>query len=116
MSLNRLPTLQQRKGSRAWSGTADPQPFVKGALASTPPGDVIAGSGAWARIEGSRIVADPAVSTSFSDYDIDLWRLQAGYDFDVAGFADGSSLIGGINVHYGRADADITSPYGTGAI
>lgn len=116
MSLNRLPTLQQRKGNRAWSGTADPQPFVKGALASTPPGDVIAGSGAWARIEGSRIVADPAVSTSFSDYDIDLWRLQAGYDFDVAGFADGSSLIGGINVHYGRADADITSPYGAGSI
>jgi len=116
MSLNRLPTLQQRKGNRAWSGTADPQPFVKGALASTPPGDVIEGSGAWGRIEGSRIVADPAVSTSFSDYDIDLWRLQAGYDFDVASFADGSSLIGGINVHYGRADADITSPYGTGSI
>jgi outer membrane autotransporter protein len=115
-ALNRAPTLQQRIGNRVWSGTSDPQPFEKGALASAPPGDLVEESGLWIRLEGSRLSVDPERTTSVSDYDIDLWGLQAGADFGLHEFANASQLVGGINVRYGRADADVSSPYGDGSI
>ncbi|PHI30617.1 autotransporter outer membrane beta-barrel domain-containing protein [Budvicia aquatica] len=103
-ALNTLPTLQQRIGNRYWS---------QGTLAESAANNE---QWAWGRIEGSHQSSDPARSTSGSQRDIDLWKLQTGIDIPIYQYANGSLLTGGVNFIYGKANADITSYYGDGSI
>jgi len=105
-SLNTVPTLQQRVGNTYWS-----QNGAVATVAGNTPGTY----GAWGRIEGTRTASDPARSTSHAHRDTDLWKLQTGFDFGLHQSADGA-LIGGVNISYGKALAEIASPYGRGKI
>lgn len=97
-ALNTLPTLQQRVGNYSWAASPDSQ------------------SRAWGRIEGGYQTADPTRSTSDSQRDIDVWKLQTGIDTPLNQTADGSLLVGGVNFSYGKASADISSYFGNGKI
>ncbi|CAA0093466.1 Uncharacterised protein [Starkeya nomas] len=129
LAFNGLPTLQQRVGNRYWN---QPQPaqtvFCKDPKKNfqctpTPEqsgyyqdGSVITGqNGVWGRIEAAHASFDPTRSTSGTDYDQDLWKLQAGVDGMLREFESGS-LIAGVNGFYGTLDTDVSSIYGTGKI
>ncbi|SUP85818.1 autotransporter protein [Yersinia pseudotuberculosis] len=103
-ALNTLPTLQQRVGNRYGA---------PGALADLNFDD---NQWAWGRIEGSHQVTDPARSTSGSQREIDVWKLQTGIDVPLYQSQDGSLLTGGVNFTYGKAKADIHSFFGDGRI
>lgn len=105
-ALNTLPTLQQRVGNRYWSQTQTE-------LDSNNSND---NQWAWGRIEGSHQVVDPVNSTSSSNRDIDVWKLQTGIDVPLHQGQDGSLLTGGVNFSYGKAKADISSYFGYGNI
>jgi len=105
-SLNTVPTLQQRVGNTYWS-----QNGAVATVASNTPGTY----GMWGRIEGTRTASDPARSTSHAHRDTDLWKLQTGFDFGLHQGAEGA-LVGGVNISYGKALADIASPYGRGKV
>ena len=105
-SLNTVPTLQQRVGNIYWS---------QNGAATTAAGSAPGTYGMWGRIEGTRTASDPARSTSYAHRDIDLWKLQTGFDFGLHQSADGA-LVGGVNISYGKALAEIASPYGRGKI
>src|SRR5690606_7969042 len=75
---------------------------------------VIENSAIWTRIEGEHSHTEPAISTSGSTYDSDAWRLQAGLDGLLHETAEGSKLLGGVNVSYGRAWTDVRSVHGYG--
>lgn len=99
-SLNTLPTLQQRVGSRVQLAGVD-----------------IDGNGFWGRTEGIHGRFDDArVSTTGMDHRIDTWKIQAGADGTLAEFHNGGSLIAGINVSYGEANSRIKSVFGDGAL
>ncbi|RWA51041.1 autotransporter outer membrane beta-barrel domain-containing protein, partial [Yersinia pestis] len=66
------------------------------------------------RIEGSHQVTDPARSTSGSQREIDVWKLQTGIDVPLYQSQGGSLLTGGVNFTYGKAKADIHSFFGDG--
>jgi len=106
-SLNTVPTLQQRVGNRGWMSNG-----VAGAATDGTPSIY----GAWGRIEGTHTASDPARSKSHAHRDTDLWKLQTGFDFGLHQGVDGSQLIGGVNISYGTALADIASRYGRGKI
>ena len=101
-SLNTVPTLQQRVGNRYW------QPNAAGSSFGT--------YGMWGRIEGSRSESEAARSTTLAHRSTDLWKLQTGFDFVLREGADGSLLVGGVNISHSTALADIGSPYGRGKI
>ncbi|CNI68248.1 autotransporter protein [Yersinia pseudotuberculosis] len=103
-ALNTLPTLQQRVGNRYGA---------PGALAELNFDD---NQWAWGRIEGSHQVTDPARSTSGSQREIDVWKLQTGIDVPLYQSQGGSLLTGGVNFTYGKAKADIHSFFGDGRI
>ncbi|TGV71937.1 autotransporter outer membrane beta-barrel domain-containing protein, partial [Mesorhizobium sp. M00.F.Ca.ET.158.01.1.1] len=67
------------------------------------------------RIEAAHKKFDPGTSTTGTDYDADLWRVQAGLDGQLAQMASGV-LIGGVTVHYGTVKSDISSAFGLGSI
>jgi len=102
-ALNTMPTLQQRVGNRFWS------------TMSGMPG-VVEEQGMWARVEGSHNVVSPRTSTSLGSYDVDVLKLQAGADTLLHAGADGSMLIGGLNLQLGTASAHVRSPYGIGVV
>ena len=56
------------------------------------------------------------MSTSGTEYDADLWQLQAGIDGVLHENDDGDRLIGGITANYGQASTDIFSAVGDGDI
>lgn len=103
-NFNALGTLRQRLGGRAWSGAG----VIETDL---PEGNL----GAWGRIEASHARFDPETSTSGANYDVDLWKLQAGAD-GMLYRGDVGSLIGGVSLEYGTLSADIASPHGDGSI
>ncbi|TJX50269.1 MAG: autotransporter outer membrane beta-barrel domain-containing protein, partial [Mesorhizobium sp.] len=104
-SFNQLGTLQQRAGNRSWTGAAQPDADDR----------VEGGSPIWGRIEAAHKKLDPGTSTTGTDYDADLWRLQAGLDGQLAQMASGV-LTGGVTVHYGTGKSDISSAFGLGSI
>ncbi len=118
-----MPTLQQRVGNRYWSdagnvmleqgdgpgGVAEDAPSPDGSAA-------VEGNGSWARIVGSHGHFEPDVSTSGTQYDLDLWKLQAGFDGLLRENDAGDKLIGGITAQYGRASTDVFSVFGNGNI
>lgn len=111
LGLNGLPTLQQRVGNRYWSNAgnimlaegADPI----GTPYATPyeAGVLIESNGVWGRIEGSQTKINPKYSTSNTDYNYNMFRIQAGLDGMLAENENGK-LLGGITVHYVKGNAD----------
>uniref|UniRef100_A0A9E7ZV51 Autotransporter outer membrane beta-barrel domain-containing protein n=1 Tax=Bosea sp. NBC_00436 TaxID=2969620 RepID=A0A9E7ZV51_9HYPH len=100
-SLNELQTLRQRVGER-FDGRADDTANA-------------AGRAIWARIDAAHSRVTPGFSTTGTGYMIDSWRLQAGADGQV--FAgDAGTLVGGVTLHHGEAQADISSVFGRGKI
>lgn len=133
LALNGIPTLQQRVGNRYWRETAAREPqkifckdpaqnfrcLVTDEQASYYEGNgsqmIMGGNSIWGRIEGAHGRFNQAVSTSGTDYDYDLYKLQAGLDGQL--FEDESGkLIGGITVHYGSIQTNAQSFYGTGSV
>lgn len=96
--LSRLPTLRQRVGNRLY----DPADAGR--------------TGAWSRVEGSTARLEPALSTTGQHQDIDSWKAQFGVDRLLAGEQGGSRLVGGLALHYGKADTRVSSAYGDGTI
>ncbi len=128
--LNRLPTLAQRTGNRYWGEQAPAETvFCKDPARNfrcTPTQDqnayyqdgsttIVGGTGVWGRIEGLHGRQQPDVTTSQSDYDYDMWNLQAGVDGQLYE-SDAGKLIGGITVHYGQVSTDVSSIFGNGNI
>ncbi len=72
LALNDVPTLQQRVGNRIWNGAvsgdgSQGEPFSEG-------------QGAWVRIVGTHSQISPHIETAATSYNLDSWKLQAGYD------------------------------------
>jgi outer membrane autotransporter protein len=97
-SLNTLSTLQQRVGNRIWA-----------------PGSGADGNGVWGRTEGTHGRFNAAVSTAGVGQSIDTWKMQAGVD-GVLIDTDTGRLVAGVNVSYGRANSQIRSVFGNGAL
>ncbi len=100
-SMNRLQTLRQRVGER-FDGQPD---------ASSP----ATGRAIWARIDGAHDRVTPSFSTTGAGYRIDSWRLQVGIDGQMLANGAGT-LVGGLSLHHGGAQADVSSVFGQGRI
>jgi len=98
LHLSKLPTLRQRVGNRLY----DPADAGR--------------NGIWSRVEGATGRLDPSASTTGERQDIDSWKAQFGVDRILAGEQGGSRLVGGLAVHYGKADTRVSSAYGNGTI
>lgn len=118
-TLNKLPTLQQRVGSRYWNGAANPV-IEQGADAIGTPlvsadeaGTAIDQRGIWGRIEGAHNRLEP--NGSGMKQDINTYLMQTGVDGQ---FYEGESgkLIGGITGQYGNAHSDIASKQSDGDV
>ncbi|WP_192814149.1 autotransporter outer membrane beta-barrel domain-containing protein [Nitratireductor pacificus] len=96
-SFSSLETLQQRVGNRMWSEARPDK------------------SGVWGRVAASHSKIDPKASTSGAEYDLDLWKMQAGADGLIHENENGR-FIGGVSVHYGTVSSDVTSLFGNGSI
>lgn len=105
---NELGTLQQRVGNRYWQPDAELQ-------AKAEQGSPVIGRGAWVRAEGSDSQIDPSSSTSGAEYDVHLWKFEAGFDVPVHE-SDAGTLVVGPTVHYGSANSSVSSRYGDGSI
>ena len=130
LELDGLPTMQERVGNRYWTEPAPPQEVfckdptqnfqckVSPQQASYYAGGqgVIQSNGIWTRIDGLHSHIEPRVTTTGTDYDTNIWQLQAGLDGLLHAAEDGSALIGGVNFHYGHASSDMNSIYGDGGI
>ena len=121
LALNSLPTLQQRVGNRYWSNAGNIMIEQGADVIGTPAvpaaeaGSFTERNGIWGRIEGQHLKSKPAVTTSGTQYDADIFKMQAGLD-GVLTETDNGLLIGGITVHYGHASADTRSEHGLGKI
>ncbi|SNB77647.1 outer membrane autotransporter barrel domain-containing protein [Arboricoccus pini] len=116
LTLNKMPTLQQRVGNRYWvTSTPAAEDDGDGQSDGTAATPLVEGQGAWARVEAGHSRIDPRSSTSDSEYTQDLWRFQGGLDTRLWEGTAGQ-LIGGVNVHYGTLTADIRSFNGDGKI
>ena len=121
LGLNGVSSLQQRVGNRVWAGNgnkvvaqgADPvgTPYA----APEEAGVAVEGNGVWGRIEGAHNSITPRSSTSNTEYDQNIFKLQAGIDGLLAETETGK-LIGGITVHYAHGKTDIDSLSGDGKI
>gem|GEM_PF-751004 len=99
LALSELPTMQERVGNRTWAGSP-----------------IHAGSGIWGRIRSTRHRPEAAFSTSGTDKNINSWQMQLGMEQTLAQRSDGSTLIGAVTAHYGKADGHVASRFGRGAI
>ncbi|HWD13458.1 autotransporter outer membrane beta-barrel domain-containing protein [Pseudochrobactrum sp. sp1633] len=121
LALNSLPTLQQRVGNRYWSNAGNIMIEQGADVIGTPAvpaaeaGSFTERNGIWGRIEGQHLKSKPAATTSGTQYDADIFKMQAGLD-GVLTETDNGLLIGGITVHYGHASADTRSEHGLGKI
>ncbi|MBB3391661.1 fibronectin-binding autotransporter adhesin [Rhizobium sp. BK275] len=104
-SFNQLGTLQQRTGGRSWVGGVSADTNDEGARAR----------GIWGRIEAAHNHLEPVTSTTGTDYEANVWKLQTGVDGALTESAAGT-LIGGVSLQYGTVSADISSLFGRGDI
>jgi len=130
--LNGVPTLQQRVGNRYWKETPPPAEPVfckdparnfrcaptaeqNAAYADGVAQNTVDQNGVWGRIEGSHSRFRPDVTTSSTNYDVDVYKMQAGID---GLFHEGEKgrLLGGFNVLYAHGKADVSSFFGDGEI
>jgi outer membrane autotransporter protein len=100
LNASRVGTLAQRIEGR--------QILTQAVDADTP-------TGAWLRVEGSRMELTPARSTTSTSYDQNMWRLQGGVDV-LAHEGELGNLVVGANVFTGSSSADIASSSGNGSI
>ncbi|WHS30085.1 autotransporter outer membrane beta-barrel domain-containing protein [Brucella sp. NM4] len=130
--LNALPTMQQRVGNRFWNEPSPPAETiyckdaslnfrcpVTTAQSSYYLGNggksVVTANGVWGRIEASHGERAPAYSTTRSEYEYDLYKLQAGVD-GMLFESEAGKVIGGINAYYGSINSDVKSRHGYGEI
>ena len=121
LGLNGVSTLQQRVGNRFWAGNGN-RVIAQGAdpvgtpyAAPEEAGVAIEGNGVWGRIEGAHNSIDPRFSTSSTDYDQNILKLQAGLD-GLLLENEGGKLIGGVTVHYAHGKTKTQSVHGDGEI
>ncbi|MET3646012.1 outer membrane autotransporter protein [Phyllobacterium ifriqiyense] len=121
LGLNGVPTLQQRVGNRFWAGNGN-KVIAQGAdpigtpyAAPEEAGVAIEGNGVWGRIEGAHNSIEPRFSTSNTDYDQNIFKLQAGID-GLLSETENGKIIGGITVHYAHGKTETSSIYGDGDI
>ena len=121
LALNSLPTLQQRVGNRYWNNAGNSM-IIQGAdpvgipyAAPNEAGVLIQENGVWGRVEGNLLHAQPRVTTSGTDYNANIYKIQAGLD-GLLNETDNGKLIGALTVHYGHAKADTYSAHGDGEI
>lgn len=110
LGLNELPTLQQRVGNRYWNEAQEPVAAGDGSDPLT-----IEENGVWGVVEASHARLNPNLSTSGTDYDLNIWKLRAGIDRVVSEGEDGK-FVAGLTGFYGHGSADISSEFGTGSI
>lgn len=132
LGLNGLPTLNQRVGNRYWNEPPAPTEsvFCKDASQNFrcavtreqeayyqdgQSGSKTDKNGIWGVMEGAHAEFSPDLTTSLTDYNVNSWRVRAGFDGLVHEGASGD-MIAGINGHYGHASADIASLFGNGSI
>lgn len=108
LALNGVPTLKQRVGERHKQAPRQASQGLSFDVQNTP-------SPFWVRIEGIDARLEPEVTTTGTQSDISIWKLQGGADFMLHEGASGY-LIGGVTLHYGTANSDITSRFGDGSI
>ncbi|WP_210204480.1 autotransporter outer membrane beta-barrel domain-containing protein [Phyllobacterium phragmitis] len=113
-SFNQLDTLQHRLGNRSWTIEAQ---GADGLSEEVAPEYGAKGQslGVWGSIQAADHRYRPERSTSASDYDAAVWKIEAGVDSQLYETATGR-LIGGVSLHYGTIAADIASPHGDGKI
>lgn len=120
LGLNSLPTLQQRVGNRYWNNAGN-RVLTQGADAIQPyapaeeAGVLIEENGIWGRIEGSHTKVKSKTTTSGTDYDYNIFKMQAGLD-GLLHETENGKLIGGVTVHYVNGSADVYSVHGDGDI
>ena len=104
LGMNGVATLQQRVGNRVWAGNGN-KVIAQGADAVQPEasaaeaGQAVEGNGVWGRIEGSHSHIEPKFSTTDTNYNQNVFKLQAGIDGKLSESETGA-LIGGVFVHY----------------
>ncbi|MGP4753324.1 autotransporter family protein [Agrobacterium pusense] len=104
-NFNQPGTLQQRTGSRSWA-MGDSTTDIYGDTKE---------QGVWGRIDAAHSHLEPGTSTTGTEYDVNIWKLQVGLDGTLAESVAGT-VIGGFSVHYGMASADVSSLFGRGDI
>ena len=102
LALNRVPTLQQRVGNRAWQ---DGDAFI-----------AQDGTGFWSRLEAHGAKPGTRVSTSGTNTDLNVWRLQLGMDRELRRGDKQGLLVGGLTASLSRARNEVASVYGQGSI
>ncbi|NKC49829.1 autotransporter outer membrane beta-barrel domain-containing protein [Ochrobactrum anthropi ATCC 49188] len=113
--------MQQRVGNRFWASNGN-RVIAQGAdpvgtpyAAPEEAGVAIEGNGVWGRIEGAHNSIEPRFSTSSTEYDQNIFKLQAGLDGMLAEIESGK-LIGGVTVHYAHGKTKTKSVHGDGEI
>lgn len=120
LGLNGLNTLQERVGNRFWAGAGN-KIISQGADAVQPyaapeeSGVHIDGNGVWGRIEGAHNKIKPRSSTSETDYNQNVFKVQAGID-GLLNETENGTLIGGVFVQYVHGKTKVNSVYGDGDI
>lgn len=121
LGLNGVSTLQQRVGNRYWTGNGNrviaqgADPIGSDYASMQEAGGAVDGNGVWGRIEGSHNRMQPGVSTSGTDYNQNVFRMQAGLD-GVLSESGAGKLIGGVTVHYAHGKTNVGSAHGDGNI
>ena len=101
LSIDSLGTYKQRSGSRSWLTERD----------ETSQPD----QGIWLRTEGRKNRQHPNTSTTDSNYDSNIWRVQLGASLPVQQ-TDTSTTIAGLALQYSDGRADVNSVFGDGEI
>ncbi len=116
-ALNGIPTLQQRVGNRYWARTGG-LALAEDVFCSDAGWNIHCAAteqhAIWTRLEGAHARVEPA-STTFTHQDINRWQLRSGLE-GALWAGEAGRLFAGLNVAYGRADADIGSFFGSGSI
>ncbi len=112
-TLTRLPTLEQRVGHRIWF--TEQESATDSENGNGP--RHAQGRGGWMRVEGSTGHYKPDLGSGRNaSYDLDYFKLHVGFDGQLYENGRGSSLMAGLNFHYGYSEADVKSFHGNGDI
>ena len=108
LSLNTLPTKDARVGDRNPTGATFGKATVPGL------GEVL-NSPFWVQFEGSNARLAPLESTTDAESETDIFKLRGGLDYTLGTVGQGE-LVGGVSLHYGTAQSEVSSPAGDGDI
>jgi fibronectin-binding autotransporter adhesin len=111
LSMNELPTMQQRVGNRYWGGS---DAMARAGVALAPGEASPTPTAFWGRIEGGQSDLQPSTTTG-STYKTDQLKVQAGLDGLLMENERGR-LIVGLTGQYGLTTANIASAFGNGRI